>query len=207
MKVLYICGSARTIESNTHKYSELLIKTLKSENVTIELKERILEPSKIQGPDNFWIESNQTSLEQRTDRMRNSLSLSDKYIDELKWADLVIIGCPMYNFSIPWNVKAYIDNIVRVSKTFEFDPEENKFKTLLRGKKAILVTSSAGVYSSGPMQEFDFCFPYLKTVFGFININIFAVINLEGRWLPEKDRGRIDANANTQIKQIVDSLT
>jgi FMN-dependent NADH-azoreductase len=84
----------------------------------------------------------------------------------------------MYNFSVPSTLKAYIDQILRAGRTFQYT--DTGPQGLINGKKAVLILSTGGVYSKGPMLAMDFLTPYLKAVLGFIGITDVEVVLAEG---------------------------
>ena len=93
-------------------------------------------------------------------------------------ADVVVIGAPMYNFSIPSQLKAWIDRVVVAGETFRYGA--NGPEGLVKNKKAVLVISRGGVYSAGPASAMDFQESYLRAVLGFIGITEIEVIRAEG---------------------------
>jgi FMN-dependent NADH-azoreductase len=107
-------------------------------------------------------------------------------------ADVVVIGAPMYNFSIPSQLKSWIDRIVVAGKTFRYTA--NGPEGLAGGKRAVLVISRGGVYSAGPAVAMDFEETYLRSVLGFIGIGDVQVIRAEGLSMgTEKREAAIDA--------------
>src|ERR1700733_4769123 len=82
---------------------------------------------------------------------RAYLSTSDQLIEELQAADTIVIGAPMYNFSIPPALKAWIDQIVRMGKTFSYGPDGRR--GLLEMKKVIVITARGGAYEKGTDRE------------------------------------------------------
>src|SRR5262249_34577819 len=106
------------------------------------------------------------------------LALSNQLIDEVLASDLIVIEAPMYNFSIPSMLKAWIDHVVRARKTFHYTA--TGAEGLLQGKQAILVLASGGGYSSGPAKALDFQEPYLRAVLRFIGITEIETIRIEG---------------------------
>jgi FMN-dependent NADH-azoreductase len=89
-------------------------------------------------------------------------ALSDELIDELKDADILVIGAPMYNFSIPSTLRTWFDHVVRPRVTFEY--KEGSVQGLLPGKRAIVVESRGGIYSEGPAKAMDFQEPWVLSV-------------------------------------------
>lgn len=115
--------------------------------------------------------------EPQTEAAREALALSDALIGELKAADVVVIGAPMYNFGIPSTLKAWFDHVLRAGITFRYSaagPEG-----LLQGKKAIVIESRAGLYSSGPSAPMDSQEPHLRTLLGFMGIDDVAFVRVE----------------------------
>jgi FMN-dependent NADH-azoreductase len=94
-------------------------------------------------------------------------------------ADIVVIGTPMYNFSIPSQLKAWIDRIAVAGKTFSYD--ENGPKGLIGGKRIIIASARGGVYAPGaPAEPYDFQETYLRALFGFLGVTDLEIIRAEG---------------------------
>jgi FMN-dependent NADH-azoreductase len=107
--------------------------------------------------------------EAQTPESKAAIAVSDQLVEEFLGADRYIFGVPMYNFNIPSTFKAYIDQIVRAGKTFAVGP--NGYEGLVKGKKALFITSSGGSYPPGsPMGAFNFQEPYLRVIFGFVGV-------------------------------------
>jgi FMN-dependent NADH-azoreductase len=104
-------------------------------------------------------------------------ALSDELIGELQVADLIVIGAPMYNFSIPSTLRSWFDHVLRPRVTFAYSDAGPQ--GMLSGKRAIVVESRGGLYSSGPAKALDFQEPYLKQLLGFIGITDVTFIHAE----------------------------
>jgi FMN-dependent NADH-azoreductase len=116
-----------------------------------------------------WIGAAYTPEANLTARQKEVLATSDQLIAELEAADEFAIGVPMHNFSIPAVLKLWIDQVVRIGKTFTY--ENGAPVGLLRGKKAVFLVASGGAYEPGtPMAAMNFVEPYLRTIFGFIGV-------------------------------------
>jgi len=111
-------------------------------------------------------------------------------------ADILVIGTPLYNFGIPSTLKSWIDQIARAGVTFSY--ANGKPEGLVKNKKVYLAISSGGVYSQGPMMEFDFTEPYLRKVLGFIGLTDIAVFRVEGINIP----GRKEAALTEAIGRV-----
>ena len=111
------------------------------------------------------------------DAQKEALALSDTLVAELKAADTIVIGAPMYNFGMPTTLKAWFDHVLRAGVTFSYS--EAGPEGLLTGKKAILVLSRGGLYSEGPSQALDFQEPHLRWLLKFMGIDDVAVVRAE----------------------------
>ena len=116
-----------------------------------------------------WIAGAYSAPDTHTPEMTAALLESNELIDELLASDLIVVGAPMYNFSIPSTLKAYIDQIVRVGRTFTY-PD---YQGLVEGKKMfVMCARGGGGYGPGEqMADSNFQDPYLKTIFGLIGIS------------------------------------
>ena len=112
-----------------------------------------------------------------TPAQREALALSNTLVEELKAADTIVIGAPMYNFGIPSTLKSWFDYVLRAGITFRYS--EAGPEGLLTGKRAIVVESRGGLYSSGPAQAMDSQEPHLRTMLGFIGITDVAFVRAE----------------------------
>jgi FMN-dependent NADH-azoreductase len=119
-------------------------------------------------------------------------------LDEFLAADVVVIGAPMYNFTIPSQLKAWIDRILTAGKTFRYT--ENGPEGLAGGKRVIVASSRGGIYSEGPAAAVDFQETYLKHVFGFIGIRNVEFVRAEGLNLGTEQRDAALARAHRQIE-------
>ncbi|MCG9651716.1 FMN-dependent NADH-azoreductase [Vibrio vulnificus] len=93
------------------------------------------------------------------------VDLSDQLIAEIKHADTLIIAAPMYNFTVPTQLKNWIDLIARAGVTFTYTAQGPK--GLIEGKKAVVVTTRGGIHKDAAS---DIITPYLKTVLGFVGV-------------------------------------
>lgn len=110
--------------------------------------------------------------------LRESAHRSDQLTDELLEADLLVIATPMWNFGIPSALKAWIDLVVRPGRTFQY--ADGGVLGLAKGKQAILVLASGGVFTEGPWRSWDFVEPYLRQILGFIGIVDVRTVRVEG---------------------------
>ncbi len=113
---------------------------------------------------------------------REAGRLSDKLTDELLASDLLVIATPMWNFGIPSLLKAWIDLVVRPGKTFRY--VEAGVEGLAKGKKAVLIIASGGVFTGGPWKSWDYADPYLLQILKFIGIENVQTVRVEGLNVP-----------------------
>lgn len=121
--------------------------------------------------DEAWIAANFTDAAERSDEQKQKLALSDTLIEELRSADVLVIGVPIYNFGVPATLKAWIDHIARARETFRYS--EAGPVGLLEGKKAYVIVASGGTKAG---SEIDFATGYIKHVLGFVGITDVTLI-------------------------------
>jgi FMN-dependent NADH-azoreductase len=111
-----------------------------------------------------------------------AIQLSDTLVKQLFAADIIVIGAPLINFTIPSALKAWIDHITRAGITFGYG--ENGPIGKVTGKKVYIAMSSGGVYSEGPGKANDFVAPYLEAFLGFLGMTDLTVFRVEGLKVP-----------------------
>ncbi|WP_332681210.1 FMN-dependent NADH-azoreductase [Bosea sp. (in: a-proteobacteria)] len=127
-------------------------------------------------------------------------ALSDELLEELKAADIVVIGAPMYNFGIPSTLKAWFDYVLRAGIAFRYT--EAGPEGLLTGKRAIIVESRGGFYSSGPAQPMDSQEPHLRTLLGFVGITDVTFIRAEKLAFGPEAREQSISAAQAELKLV-----
>lgn len=167
MKLLRIDSSART-ESVTRQLTARAAEEWKENYPDGDVTHRDLSAIQIPSITDDW-SATRIEASKQSSAQRAYLSTSDLLIEELQAADTIVIGAPMYNFSISSPLKAWIDQIVRSGKTFSYGP--NGPRGLLETKKVIVITARGGAYDKGTVTEaFDFQEPYLRHILGFIGL-------------------------------------
>ncbi|NRF27511.1 NAD(P)H-dependent oxidoreductase [Vibrio coralliilyticus] len=114
-----------------------------------------------------------------TDAQKEATQLSDTLISEIFESDVIVISTPMYNFTVPSSLKAWIDQVSRVGKTFSFDPEEG-FQGLVKDKQVFVVTAAGAVFSGTDIEKMDFMSDYLSAMLAFLGMPITKHWRLEG---------------------------
>lgn len=135
--------------------------------------------------------------------LAKQVALGEELITELLAADVIIIGAPMYNFSIPSQLKAWIDRVARAGRTFRYS--EKGPEGLVTGKRVIIASSRGGVlagdveHEDGWRHAMDFQEDYLKRVLGFLGITDIEIVRAEGLGLSPASREQSIAKARQQI--------
>lgn len=205
MNILHIDCSVRDERSVSKHLSALFVSQLtdKFNHAAIEYLD--LSANTPTHPTALFIKGNYTSPAERTEEMVRELAKSEELIDQLHRADVYVIGMPMYNFSVPSNFKAFIDNVVRIGRTFV--PAETGFQGLLNNKKVFVINTRGVDFSSEPVRSMDQLQPYLKTVFGFMGLNDVTFINVHPvKWGSEEILAKAFAKAKAEIAAAVNNL-
>lgn len=176
-QILLITSSPR-INSYSTKVASSLAEQLALHTPRASIVVRDLTRAPVPHIDDTFAAARNLPPEQLTPAQKNALALSDSLLQELFAADTIIIAAAMINFGIPSNLKSYIDYILRPGVTFRYSDKGPE--GLVRGKKVYLVLARGGVYTQGPMQQFNFQDPYLRASLGFIGLTDIEVIAVEG---------------------------
>ncbi len=154
-----------------------------------------------------WIMGAYSPEETRSPEAKAALKLGDEFIAEIEAAEHILITTPMYNFAVPAALKAWIDHVVRVGKTFKVNPD-GSYAGLVQGKKAILIVASAGSYAPGtPTETYNAETPYLKQILGFIGITDVAVIQAGGTYVLNSGSTTLDAFVAQFAPQVAELAT
>ncbi len=198
--VLYINSSVRSSGSLSRQLSAEFVAKWKANHPADTIVERDLAAKPVPHLNEEMIGAFFTAPDQHNAVQAQTIKTSDELVAELEAADVIVIGAPMYNFSVPSTLKAYIDHVARAGRTFKYT--ETGPVGLLGGKKVYVFTASGGVYSEGPAAAYDFLATYLRAVLGFLGLTDVNFIRAEGVALGEQ------AVADTLAKgrQSIDAL-
>ncbi len=176
--ILHIDSSPRAERSNSRSLTHRFITDWKNAHPQDTVTYRDLGHQPVPHVDEPFIAAAYSKPETHSPELQKAISVSDTLVDELLAADRYVFGIPMYNFSVPSTFKAYIDQIVRVGRTFAVN--EQGYQGLVSGKKMLVITSSGGSYRPGtPAAGYDFQMPFLKAIFGLIGITDITFINAD----------------------------
>jgi FMN-dependent NADH-azoreductase len=136
-----------------------------------------------------------------TDVQRKENEISERLVSQFLAADVVVVGAPMYNFSVPSQLKAWIDRIAQAGRTFTYT--EKGPKGLAGGKTVIIASSRGGMYSTNPaLASLDHQESYLRTVFSFVGITDIRFVRAEGVAMGEAAKSKAFEAANEVISGI-----
>lgn len=124
--------------------------------------------------DEAWIVACFTPEDQRTPAMAETLRLSDTLVAEVDWADVIVMGTPMYNYGMPAGLKAWFDQVIRIDQTFDFDLARGDFPLapLLSGKTLVLLTASGefGFAPGGIRAGWNHLDPHVRTCARYLGV-------------------------------------
>lgn len=136
-----------------------------------------------------------------TDVQRKENAISEQLVSQFLAADVVVVGAPMYNFSVPSQLKAWIDRVAQAGRTFTYTDKGPK--GLAAGKTVIVASSRGGMYSTNPaLAALDHQESYLKTVFGFFGITDIRFVRAEGVAMGDVAKAKAFAAADEVISGI-----
>lgn len=176
MNILHIASSARGAESYSNRVAAQVIAELQRRAPGSTVTTRDLARDPLPHIDDDFVVATRSPSGPQTEAQRRRLAQSDALVDELLAADMVVIAAPMINFTIPSNLKTWIDHVARAGRTFSYS--EKGPQGLVTDKQVILVVARGGVYSDKP--AFDFQVPYLKNVLAFLGMTDVEVLDVEG---------------------------
>ena len=184
IKLLHVQSSPNLTSSVTRELSLEFIDRWKASHpaTVVETLDLVRDPVPHWGPE--AIKGFMTPEHQRTPAGQAAVDLSDKLIQQVEDAKILVIGCPMYNMSIPTQLKSWIDHLTRAGRTFKFTGQ-GQYKGLLWNKKAFVILARGGDYSHPPANAADFQEPLLRANLGLIGIGDVTFIRAEGQRLKE----------------------
>lgn len=199
MKLLRIDSSARK-NSVTRQLTAEFVRSWREQHPGGQVVERDLATTHLPQITDEWVQAVHSDPASHTTEQKLVLATSDTLVEELRQADEIVIGAPMYNFAIPAPMKAWIDQVVRVGQTVLFHASGPK--GLLQGKKVYVITSRGGAFRPGtPTESFDYQEPYLRHILAFIGLTDVTFIHAENQ-KPGAQGEIARATAITRIQQL-----
>lgn len=173
-RLLVVNSSGRNTRSITRRLTGQFAKRWLAAHPEGELIERDVTLQLPTPVNEAWIASAFAPPETHVPVMEAVLSESEALLAEIEAADALVFGVPMYNFGLPAQLKAYFDQIIRVNRSFAFDPEaEEPYQPLLTDKPTTVIVSmgDGDLLPGGPMEELNFLEPHLTTMLKFIGLH------------------------------------
>jgi len=206
--ILVINSSARTLNSKSRKLTEVFVDQWENihDNAIINFRE--LGNNSVSHINENWIAAAFKPESTRSEEEKEALKESDIYISELRKADIIVIGAPMYNWSIPSALKAYIDQVLRVNETWKLNPDniKNPYIGLLENKTIYLMLSRGSYgYEKGEFNEhMNFQTNYLKTVLNIIGIQNIHIVAINGSSLDPEILKQTTEEAHRNIQSLIE---
>jgi FMN-dependent NADH-azoreductase len=183
-KILRLDSSARHEGSVTRDLTRRIAETLGGEVTHLDLA-----ATPLPQVDGTWVASNFTPEDDRSPEQRAALAQSDALVAQLRAADVVVIGLPVYNFTVPAALKAWIDLVARAGVTFRYT--EDGPVGLLEGKRAVVAMASGGTQAG---SEIDYATPYIRHMLNFMGITDVEFVTADTMMVdPEAARAKAEA--------------
>ena len=196
MKVLHIDSSILGGNSVSRQLSAAVVERLRKATPDIDVTYRDLAEKPLSHLSSAHLAAAQGAVPENQ-MVRDDVAASQATLAEFLAADIVVIGAPMYNFTVPTQLKAWIDRVLIAGKTFKYT--EKGPQGLVGDKQVILAISRGGLYGAGaPAAAAEHLETYLRTVFGFIGVANPEVIVAEGMLLGPEQRDRAVSGALQQ---------
>jgi len=196
--LLRIDASVRVTDSHSRSLADELQSRWLQANPGGKVNERDLANNPVRALENDTVIGYYTSEENMTETLRQATAQSDMLIAELMDSDALLLSTPMYNFSVPAVLKAWIDQVVRMHKTFGFDDAGNVYG-MVKNKPAYVAIALGAQFTDTPLMAMDFLRPYLKSLLGFIGFEQVEVFTVEST---AQDKDLMEVSKQKMITQI-----
>ena len=180
--LLHISVSPRGKDSISRRLGVAAVEAWKARNPGGRVIERDLAKTPLTFVDVDWIAGAFSPPEYHTENHKKALTLSNELVSELLEADEIILATPMFNFSVPAALKAWIDHVVRAGKTFRYKADGTPVGLLAgTGIKVLVIVASGGSYPEGsPLAALNYEIPYLRFILGFMGLTDVRFIHAGG---------------------------
>jgi len=195
MNILQVNSSARREGSQSTLLANAIVSGLEAISPGATVTVRDLAHTPHPGLDDAALKALFTPVDQHTPEQAARVAQDDALIDEIRAADIVVLGVPMYNFGVSAQLKNWIDAVTRAQVTFQYTA--NGPEGLLNGKKVYVALTRGGKYRNTPT---DTQVPYLKTVLGFLGMTDIEFVYAEGLAMGVEAANEAMASAHQQIE-------
>ena len=196
MKILQIKTSVFSQNGQSSRLADEFVALLSEQNPGAEVVQRDIAADPVPHLDGARVGAFFAKPEERSAEQRAVIAYSDALIDELRRADVLVLGLPMYNFGVPSQLKAWFDHLARAGETFKYT--EKGALGLLTGKKAYVFAARGGVYGDQHSQS-----EFVRQFLGFIGITDVEFVYAEGLAIGPESRNKSLSAAQAQSKRLV----
>ncbi|MBK8904104.1 MAG: NAD(P)H-dependent oxidoreductase [Anaerolineaceae bacterium] len=202
MKLLHIIATPRTEQSNTMRIATAYLEAMCANHVDLSVETVNLFLHDLPAIDGENIEIKYTLMAHRPIDKHHQASWRqiESLIEQFLAADMYLISTPMWNLSIPYMLKYYIDAIVQPGYLFNYTKQGPM--GLVQGKKMICITTHGSDYSQGPFQAFNFLEPYLRAIFGFVGVTDIEFVSAQPMDSSVEQREAAIATAIARVRQL-----
>ncbi len=208
--ILRIDVSARKERSLTRELSRRFIDEWLKQRPSDKIVQRDIGLNPPPAVSEDWIAAAFTPEEERTKAQQATLQLSDTLIDEVEGADIILLGVPMYNYGMPSALKAWIDQVIRVNKTFTFDLArgDEPLEPILSGKHLVILSSRGefGFEPGGVREHRNHLDPHIRTCSKYLGIVEDHLIAIEYQEFRDERHRQSIENAHRAVPKLVDHL-
>jgi FMN-dependent NADH-azoreductase len=205
MNLLHIDSSASGANSASRQLSAAVVQALKAADPGFSIVHRDLDTAPVDHLDARLLPTIRPDPTRASTATADEHAEADAVLAEFLAADVVVIGAPMYNFTVPTQLKAWLYRILVAGKTFAYTAEGPK--GLAGGKRVIIVSTRGGLYTAGaPAEGLDFQETYLRAVLGFIGISDVEIVRAEGLAFGPEHRDASLAAAHASIPALAASI-
>ncbi|NPC57892.1 FMN-dependent NADH-azoreductase [Caenimonas sp. S4] len=190
MKLLHVDASVTGAQSVSRELSSAVVEAWRASEPGLQLVYRDLARTVPPQLTEAALKVIKFGAEPSADTPARDLAFMEELLVEFLTADAVVIGAPMYNFTVPTQLKGWLDALAQPGRTFAYTPQGPK--GLATGKRVIIASARGGSYSQPPMNARDFQEPYLIAVLNFMGITDIEVVRAEGVNMPGRRDGSIE---------------
>lgn len=198
MKLLHLDSSILGIHSTSRLLTVEVVEAIKLAEPSVSLTYRDLADPEALSLGSVVLAARSTPSEQRSPEQQTLAAKADAVTAEFLAADTIVVGAPMYNFSVPTQLKAWIDLVVLAGVTFRYGA--NGPEGLVKGKRVVIVATAGGMHANQPSGQAHV--DYLKQVFGFLGITDIRVVVAEGLAMGPEARDAALASARMDITAV-----
>lgn len=198
MKILHLDSSILGDASVSRELTRLVVDRLRERDARAQVVYRDLGAQPVAHLTGEILATRGAATEQLNELQQREARLDGELLGELEWADLLVIGVPMYNYTLSTGLKAWIDRVAVAGRTFRFTDKGSE--GLVKGTKAIIVASSGGMVADTPTD--GAYVGYLKTLLNFLGITDIEVVRAEGLAVSDQVRAHALAKAKGHIREL-----